>query len=256
MRQILVFLVILVMLAGGAVLGSSTYGPGNVFREWRLGHASRSCGFEINATLAGLEGSGLVEAALASGPERLGISIVYGEDGGRAYLMIGDQNNWIYLGMVSRGDRLVLKVSYSGGNVSFTGHVGKVAVKRMYNYGGPIPSSFRLVLSPLEGSGSMLIVKRMVVWRDWITYTLVSETLTPTPSTTPSISTVRTSSVSPSTSSQVSTSTLISPTIVSTLSMKGGRSLPFEAVIAVAVVLSVALVVLLRSRSRGPGPSG
>ena len=266
-----------VLIAVGLVLQASAlpppaasggvFGPGPLLREWRLGSIMRVCGFRIDMRLVNASGSGLVEAALASGPQRIGLAIVYGERV-EAYVMVGDQNTWRRLGSISMGEEIRMQAVYHvNGTVFMDVEAGSLRFSGRLEYHGGRPNELRLVLSPITGSGAEINITLLELWRDWITYTIIpaqatatvthtSATTVPTSVTTTTATTTRTTiSATPTTlSSSYAGGTSGKTTCVSLRPEERGLGEAAMIILGVSALIIGVLAVLLHGRSRGQGP--
>ncbi len=242
-----------------------SYGPGPLLKEWRLGRVEKECGFRVVLVLESVDGSGLVEVALASGPERIGIEIVY--DGRvNAYVVAGDQNAWHGLGRLELGKPVNITATYRvGGEARIRVSSGSMVYDRICNYSGGAPEELRLALSPVTGGGARIRIKELEVWRDWVKLALIpgvpgTSTSTESMASTTGASTVSRTTVStsftvgPVSSSSTSSSSRSSLTVESGLSLRGGRSGVTLVAAAVAALVIGVLAVLLHGSIRDRGP--
>ncbi len=266
-----------VLIAVGLVLQASglppsaasggVFGPGPLLREWRLGSIVRVCGFRIVMSVVNASGSGLVEAALASGPQRIGLAIVYGERM-EAYVMIGDQNTWRRLGSISTGEEIRVQATYNvNGTVFIDVEAGSLRFSGRLKYHGGRPDELRLVLSPITGSGAEINVTLLELWRDWITYTIIPAQTTATAthtSATTVLTSVTTTAATTTRTTISATPTTLSSSYAGRTSSKTtcvslrpeGRGLRGAAMIilGVSALIIGVLAVLLHGRSLGQGP--
>ncbi len=207
-------LIALLALAFLAPEGSTeVLGPGRDLRDWRISPTS-SAGFTVVFKVVNTTGSSGFEAALAKGPYRLGIIVIYSRGSATMYLMRGDQNTWVSLGPVALGRdvNVSLQADLKAGrmNVSVDGDVWS------YSFDIPgAPERFRLAAIPL--AGNMTVEVRSLVLRiDGSAETLIAPEPGTATTTVPAVD--NTTTITTTTTTTITMTTTTTTTTVTTTS--------------------------------------
>ena len=187
--------------------GSQVLGPGRVLRDWEV-RPERSAGFSVVFTITGVSGSSGFEVALAKGPYRLGVIVVYSKGSANMYVMRGDQNTWVLLRPVGINETLNVTVTVDLERQSMNVSLNGEARGYSYNMSG-IPEKLRLALIPLAGNMTVEI-SSLGVFVDGEFRSIVVPETTTTPTETARTTTATTTTTAETTTT--TTTTTATPT--------------------------------------------
>lgn len=232
-----VLLLTATLLAGPlAASGSQTLGPGRVLRDWEV-RPGKSVGFSVFFTITSVSGPSGFEVALAKGPYRLGVIVVYSQESATLYVMRGDQNTWVRLSPVKINETINITVAVNlekqAMNVSLNGEARSYG----YNVSGA-PEKLRLALIPLAGNMT-LEIHGLAVFVDGEATNIVVPEATPGTTTTTTTTTLPTETTTTTTYTTTTTAT----TTTTTMEEGGGQGrISARLVLALLAALAVVAV--------------
>ncbi len=193
-----------------ATSGSQVLGPGRVLRDWEV-RPERSAGFSVVFTITSVSGSSGFEVALAKGPYRLGVIVVYSKGSATMYVMRGDQNTWVLLRPVGINETINVTVTVDLERRSMNVSLNGDARSYSYNMSGT-PEKLRLAIIPLAGNMTVEISGLTVFVDGESRGIVVPETTTTPTETAPTTTTTTTTTTEAATTTITTTATPITTT--------------------------------------------